>query len=302
MTTSNEYDIIIIGGSYAGLSAAMALGRSLKNVLIIDSGQPCNKQTPHSHNFITHDGETPAAISKKAKEQVLKYDTVTFVEDKAIKATKTAQGFEMETEAGKTYHAKKLIFTTGVKDLLPETEGYKECWGISIIHCPYCHGYEVKGEATGLLMNGDMAFEMAKFISNWTHDLTLFTNGVSTLTAEQTEKLRSKKINIVEKEIKQFEHINGYLTHVLFTDGSRHPLKAMYARPAIKQHCDIPEQLGCTLSEQGYILVDTFQKTTVPGIYAAGDCTIMFRSVSKAVSEGTMAGAMLNKEWADENF
>lgn len=136
MKDKNSFDVIIIGGSYAGLSAAMALGRSLRTVLVIDSGLPCNKQTPHSHNFITQDGETPSAIAEKAKAQVLHYHTALFHNGLAISGTKTSSGFEITTQQGDIFQAKKLIFASGIKDIMPDIKGFADCWGISVIHCP----------------------------------------------------------------------------------------------------------------------------------------------------------------------
>lgn len=299
---TTHFDVIIVGGSYAGLSAAMALGRSLRNVLIIDSGLPCNRQTPYSHNLITHDGEPPAAIAAKAKEQVLRYNTVTFLPGKATKTVQQQNGFEIQTEAGERFHAKKLLFTTGVIDAMPDIPGFAECWGISILHCPYCHGYEVRDRKTGIIANGEAGLEMAKLISNWTDDLTLFTNGPSTLTDEQVQKLQQHGIGVVEAEIERVEHNNGTITALRGKDGSTHSLEAVYARPALRQHCDLPQELGCALTEMGFLQVDEFQKTAVPGVYAAGDNTTMFRSVAAAIAAGGKAGAVLNKELIDESF
>ncbi|MEM7297910.1 MAG: NAD(P)/FAD-dependent oxidoreductase, partial [Bacteroidota bacterium] len=134
MNNKQDFDVIIIGGSYAGLSAAMALGRSLRNVLIIDSGLPCNRQTPHSHNFITQDGKTPSEIATAAKSQVLEYDTVQFLEDLASSGKRIAHGFEVLTASGKKVTAKKLVFATGIKDIMPEIKGFADCWGISVVH------------------------------------------------------------------------------------------------------------------------------------------------------------------------
>lgn len=302
MANKKQYDVIIVGGSYAGLSAGMALGRSLRKTLIIDGGEPCNRQTPHSHNFITHDGNTPKAISQQAKEQVLKYDTVSFLQGIAVSATKYNDGFELKTAAGEAFSAKKLLFATGIKDQMPAINGFAACWGITAIHCPYCHGYEVRHERTGIIANGDIGYEFTKLISNWTKELTLFTNGKSTLTTEQTEKLAKHKISIVEKEITAFDHTNGYIKQVLFKDGSAMPMKAVYSKLPFVQHCDIPQQLGCALNEQGYLTVDNFYRTTVPGIFAAGDNINMMRAVSLAVSTGNAAGALINKELVDESF
>jgi thioredoxin reductase len=302
MKENRHFDVIIVGGSYSGLAAGMALGRALRKVLIIDSGKPCNRQTPHSHNFITQDGKTPKEIATLAKQQVEKYETVTFFNGLATGGTKTGKGFEIQTASGETFDASKLIFATGISDIMPDLAGYAECWGISVIHCPYCHGYEVKNERTGILGNGEYGFEFSALISNWTKDLTLFTNGPSTLTAEQSAKVKGHNIKIVESEIEKLEHAQGRLQKVIFKDGTITPLKALYARPAFKQHCTLPETLGCELTEEGYVKVDAFQKTTMPGIFACGDNTTRMRSVANAVAMGTAAGAMVNRELVFEAF
>lgn len=302
MNNKQHFDVIIIGGSYSGLSAGMALGRALRNVLIIDSGKPCNIQTPHSHNFITQDGKTPKEISTEARLQVQKYDTVTFYEGLATHGIKTDQGFEINTQSGDTFTAKKLVFATGISDVMPDIKGFSECWRISVLHCPYCHGYEVRNEKTGIIGNGDYGYEFSKLIHNWTKDLTLFTNGKPTLSEEQKEKIEKNGIPIVEKEIAELEHNNGQVACIVFKDGSRHALKAIYTRPPFVQHCDIPQQLGCELTELGYLKVDAFLKTSVPGILACGDNSSFMRSVANVVAMGTFAGAMTNLEIVNQEF
>ena len=302
MNSRKHFDVIIIGGSYSGLAAAMALGRALRKVLIIDSGNPCNRQTPHSHNFLTQDGETPKEIARLAKQQVVMYDTVEFFNGLAITATKTENGFEIQTSSGDVFTATKLIFGTGIKDIMPDIKGFSECWGISVLHCPYCHGYEVRNETTGILGNGEYGFEFSKLISNWTKDLTLFTNGKSTLTTEQTANLEKHQIKIVEKEIAALEHINGQLQNIVFKDDSKKTVKAIYTRLPFEQHCMIPEQLGCELNEDGYLKVDTLQKTTIQGIFACGDNVSRLRTVANAVAMGTTTGIMVNKEFIEEKF
>jgi thioredoxin reductase len=299
---NTHFDVIIIGGSYSGLSAGMALGRALKNVLIIDSGKPCNRQTPHSHNFITQDGRTPGEIATLARQQVERYDTVKFLSGLATRGFKTERGFEIQIQSGGSFSAKKLIFATGIKDIMPSIEGYAECWGISLLHCPYCHGYEVRNEKTGVLGNGEYGFEFSVLISNWTKDLILFTNGPSTLSDEQRAKIEKRDIKIVETEIARLEHTNGHLQKIIFKDGSVSPIKAVYARSPFEQHCTIPADLGCELTDEGYIKVDTFQQTTVHGIFACGDNVGRMRSVANAVGLGTAAGAIVNKEIVFEEF
>ncbi len=302
MRDNKDFDVIIIGGSYSGLSAGMALGRALRNVLIIDSGKPCNIQTPHSHNFLTQDGKTPKEISELGRQQVEKYDSVKFHSGLATSCIKTENGFEISTQANNKFTAKKLLFATGIKDIMPDIKGFSECWGISVIHCPYCHGYEVKKEKTGILADGNFAFHYAQLIRNWTKDLTIFTNGKSTLTQEQIDKIKRHNIPIVEKEISSLKHQSGKIQEIIFADNSTFELKAIYSRPDFEQHCKIPELLGCELTEQGLIKVDMFQKTTVENIFACGDNTSPFRAVSYAVATGNIAGAVLNNTMTEEEF
>src|SRR4030095_6840597 len=231
MPDNNNFEIIIIGGSYSGLSAAMSLGRALRNVLIIDSERPRNKQTPYSHNFLTQDGKTPMQIATLAKEQVSQYKTVKFYSGLAVRGAKTENGFEIRTQTGDLFYSKKLILATGLKDIIPDIKGFAECWGISVIHCPYCHGYEVKNEKTGILGNGDYGFEFSRFVYNWTKDITLYTNGKPTLTNEQSEKLRMHNIPIVGKEINGFEQLKGQIQNIIFKDNSKTPVSIIYTRP-----------------------------------------------------------------------
>ncbi|WP_412466206.1 NAD(P)/FAD-dependent oxidoreductase [Pedobacter sp. KLB.chiD] len=297
-----DFDVIIIGGSYAGLSAALTLGRSTRNVLVIDAGQPCNRQTPHSHNFLTHDGERPADIARVAKEEVLKYPTVRFLKGKAISAERIKGGFSIEIESKESFTARKILLATGLKDVLPDIKGLAACWAISAIHCPYCHGYEVKNEKIGLLMNGEHAFDMARNLYLWNKDLTILTNGKSQLNAEQTEKLKSKSIRILEEEIIELEHENGQLKNVVFKNGERLNLKAIYVKPEIEQHLNFNEQLGFELTELKTIKVNEQQQSTAEGVYAAGDCTTIFRSLPIITAAGTMAAVMINKELISEDF
>ncbi|MGL2965838.1 NAD(P)/FAD-dependent oxidoreductase [Flavobacterium sp. XGLA_31] len=301
-TKSKKFDTIIIGGSYSGLAAGMALGRALKTVLIIDSGKPANAQTPHSHNFLTQDGNTPKGIATIGKQQVEQYENVNFYNGLATNGTKIENGFEITTEAGEKFQATKLIFATGIKDIMPKIEGFAESWGISAIHCPYCHGYEVRNTKTGILGNGEYAYELSKMISNWTKDLTIYTNGKSTLNVEQTKKLSSHNIAIVEKEIKKLDHIEGYIRNIEFIDGTKSPLTALYSPRPFIQHCPIPESLGCELTEEGYIKVNGFQETSVEGIYACGDNTTKMRTVANAVAAGTTAGMSASKKLILEQF
>ncbi|MET0392154.1 MAG: NAD(P)/FAD-dependent oxidoreductase [Chitinophagaceae bacterium] len=302
MPIPSHSDVIIIGGSYAGLSAAMALGRSLRKTLVIDSGSPCNRFTPHSHNFLTQDGKPPAEISTSARQQVAQYDTVRFYEGEVLGGTETDDGFAITTGSGDTFTGTKLIFATGINDQLPEMPGFADCWGKSVIHCPYCHGYEFRGRKTGILANGDRAFHLASLVNNLTSDLSVVTNGQSHFTEEQTARLQQRSIPIFESGIAGISHRDGQIQNLVFDDGTVMLLEALYASVPFVQHTDIPLTLGCDFNKQGYIQVDEFQKTTVPGVFACGDNSSMMRSVANAVATGNFTGAMVNRELTEELF
>jgi len=297
-----EFEVIILGGSYAGLSTAMTLGRSLRETLVIDAGKPCNRQTPHSHNFLTQDGSTPKEISTIAKNQVSKYDSIKFYDGLAISGKRSNKGFEITTSTGNVFTAKKLVFATGIKDLMPDIKGFSECWGISVVHCPYCHGYEIRNKKTAIIANGERALHLSSLVHNLTNEITIFTSGVTNFEENQLDKLGQHNIRIIDKEISAIKHTNGQLEKFVFKDGSTETFECAYASIPFEQNSDIPKELGCKFTEQGHIEVDFMQKTTEEGIYACGDNSTMMRSVSMAVSSGTLTGAMINNELTQENF
>ena len=302
MPDSKDFEVIIVGGSYAGLSAAMALGRSLRNVLVIDSGLPCNWQTPHSHNFLTQDGKTPHEISTLAKQQVEKYETVKFYKGLASSATKTGNGFEITTSTSDKFTAKKLIFATGIKDIMPDIKGFAACWGISVIHCPYCHGYEYRKQNTAILANGAKAYHLATLVNNLTDNITILTTGKADFDSAQIEQLDKRNIKIVETNISELGNKNGQIKHVVFDDGTKMDFDVAYAAIPFLQHSDIPVLLGCELTEQGYLKIDDLHKTPIQGVYACGDNSNRMRSVANAVYSGNLTGAVVNGELVNEQF
>src|SRR5690606_19397236 len=243
MEKMKQFDVIIIGGSYARLSAAMALGRCLRQVLIIDSGDPCNKTTPRSHNLLTQDGKTPLATSPLARQQLGHYPSVRSHQGFVARAHGASGAFRAETATGEVFGAKKLILATGVRDLLPDIEGFAACWGDTVIHCPYCHGYEFRGGRTGIMAPVEKALHLAPLVHNLSKDLTLFMDP-GALTEEQVQKFQGHKIGIETRKIAALEHNRGKLKRVLFTDGGSRELDALYAGLPFGQHSALPKALG----------------------------------------------------------
>lgn len=297
-----DFEVIIIGGSYSGLSAAMTLGRSLRNTLIIDAGKPCNRQTPHSHNFLSQDGSTPKEISSIAISQVKKYDHIKFYDGLAVSGKRIPKGFEITTLKGDIFTAKKLVFASGIKDNMPNISGFKECWGISIVHCPYCHGYELRNKKTAIIANGERAFHLASLVNNLTKEIAIITSGAKDFEKEQLEKLKQHKIQIIEKEISSIKHRNSHIEEIVFKDGSTEKFDCAYASIPFEQNSSIPNDLGCKLTEHGHLEVNFMQKTTEDGIFACGDNSSLMRSVATAVYGGNITGAIINQELIQENF
>jgi thioredoxin reductase len=302
MSGNKLYDVIIVGGSYAGLSAAMSLGRALRPVLVIDNGEPCNRQTPHSHNMLTQDGSVPAQIASLARMQVERYETLEFVNGTVVAGSEVDGGFRVSLADGTEYAARKLLLASGVRDIMPAVPGFAECWGITVLHCPYCHGYEVRGVKTGVLANGPQAFHMARLIQHWSGELTLYTNGPAVLESDEAAKLAEHGIAIDEREIAQLVQTGGQLKSISFKDGSRELLGTLFARIPFEQSCSVPAKLGTVIAESGLISVDEMQRTSVPGVYAAGDNCWGLRSVATAIGAGNKAGAFINHELIGEDF
>ena len=302
MNDRQLYDVIIIGGSFAGLSAAMSLGRSRRTVLVIDSGNPCNKYAPEAHNFITNEGRPPFDILADAKAQVLNYPTVSLLEGLAEDVIPKGNFFEVETNDSQKFTSRKVLFATGVTDLIPNIPGFAECWGKSILHCPYCHGFESVNKKIAVLGNGDMGFELAKVIRQWTDSLTLYTNGTSTLSPDEVFMLNKHNIKVIENEIDAIEEEGGAIKALVFKDTDPDYPEAIFTQLPFKQQCNIPEKLGLEMTEKGFIFVSKCMETSVSGIFAAGDSLSLFRSIAHAVASGNKVGALINKCMIDEFF
>ncbi len=302
-TTTPTYDVIVVGGSFAGLSAAMQLARARRRVCVVDSGQPRNRFAATSHGFFGQDGEPPLAMIAQARRKLAAYPTVGFVQGTVVSATAQQRagspenGFEVVLDHGTHMEAHKLVLAFGVQDGLPEIAGLRERWGATVLHCPYCHGFEFAGQRLGVLYHSPQSGMHAQLIADW-GPTTLFLNGETTLDSAEHGRLLALGIAIEPAPIAALEGPGQALTGVRLqaAEGGNArvvPLAALYVASATRPASPLAEQLGCAFDEGPmgpYVRTDANKMTTVPGVYAAGDLTLMRHNATLASAEGVLAG------------
>lgn len=289
------YDCIIIGGSYAGLSAALSLGRALRSVLVIDAGNPCNKFAEAAHNIAGAEGKSPRRILEDIREELKRYATVKLLEGVVHAVKSEKHSYHVQTISGENFDGRKVLFATGVSDLLPDIPGFADCWGKSIVHCPFCHGYELRDLPTAILANGEEAMNYVRLLRAWTNTLYLFTQGKKKLKKADSKWLEEAGISVEETEIRELIHTEGRLQAVLLKDDRSFLARALYHTPEFRQANHLAISLGCKTDKSGLLETDTFHATHVKGVYAAGDCASSGRSIAQAVAAGSVAGIFITK-------
>lgn len=296
------HDAVIIGGSYAGLSAAMQLVRARRRVLIIDDGRPRNRFSARAHGVLGHDGRPGSEILAEARAQVGAYPTAAFRIGEAVEARAVQGGFEIRMDDGTTTSGRRLVLAHGVVDALPQLEGVSERWGQSVLHCPYCHGYEIGGGAIGVLAAGPMSMHQALLVADW-GEATLFLNGAFEPDAEELRKLARRGVRVERARVAGLEGEAPRLTGVRLEDGRVVEVSALFVGPSLHQPGRMAEALGCEMevSAMGSIVrTDAFKLTSVPGVFAAGDTARMGSNVTLASADGVMAGISLHRSLIDE--
>lgn len=294
---SDRYDAIVVGGSYAGLSAALALGRARKRVLVIDAGQRRNRFARTAHNFLGQDGRATDAIVRNARAEVAAYPTATFIDGVAVAAEHSGAGFTVTLEDGSTQAAARLILAIGVADELPDLPGLRDGWGTGVFHCPYCHGYEVAGRRLGVLAFGPVAIHLANLIPEW-GPTTFFTNGMVGLTASERDALEGRGVVVENMAVSAVINGDEGIEGVRLGDGRLIGLDALFVAAPTRLASPLAEQLGCAVDDTPpgpIIRVDAVGQTTVPGVYAAGDAAQFNKSLAGAVASGSLAGAMTHQ-------
>lgn len=296
------YDAIVVGGSFAGLSAAMQLARARRRVLVIDAGLPRNRFAEASHGFLGQDGKPPYDILREAVRQLSAYPTVGFVRGEATGASPVEGGFTVALGDGREEQAARLILATGVRDELPPIPGMQERWGRTVLHCPYCHGYEVAGRTLGVLARPPLSVHQAVLIPDW-GPTTFFTQGLE-LDADQAAQLAGRGVQVERTPVVELLGAAPGLEGVRLADGRVIPLQAVFTPPDVRMSSPLAERLGCAF-EQGpqgpYIRVDDWKQTTVVGVYAAGDAASPMHNATLASAGGVLAGVGAHQSLVREN-
>ena len=290
---NETYDVAIIGGGPAGLSAALVLGRARRRVLVVDAGSPRNAPAARMQGFLSRDGTPPADLIRAARAEVRSYG-VELVDGRVVDAT---AGFVLRLASDRTIEAQHVLLATGAADELPDIAGARERWGRDLLHCPYCHGWEVRDRPIGVLGS----VEHAHLLRQWTDDVILFTHTTPVTTEERTT-LGARGIAVVDGTVERLVVSDDHLRAVQLADGRTVARDALFIRPALRAHADAPSAaLGCELLAGGLVQADSDGRTSVPGVWAAGNATNPRAQVITAAGEGSAVAIAINTELVERD-
>lgn len=293
------YDVIIVGGGYAGMAAALQLVRAYRKVLVVDAGQRRNRFASHSHGFLGQDGVDPAQIAAISRQQLQAYSTLNWVEGHVTAASGTKDNFQITLQSGEIHSGRRLLFATGVKDRLPEIPGLAQHWGKNIFHCPYCHGYELNRGKIGVIATGEMSLHQAQLLPEW-GDVTFLTNNALTLDENARQNLLQRDVTIEETAI---SHIADN-ADVHLEDGRVLQFAGMFTATLTSPATSVASEMGCETFETPMgtqVQTANTKETSISGVFACGDTAKLPHSVSLAVGDGAWAGAQIHRSlvWPD---
>ena len=298
------FDCAIIGGGPAGLNAALVLGRARRNTLLFDNDSPRNAVTRESHGFITRDGVKPKEFREIAHQDISKYSYVVYERKQITSVIKNDCMFELMTSKNETYQSKTIIISTGLKDNLPDIDNISDYYGKSLFICPYCDGWEMRDKPLVVIIDEqDQSFHFIKTIYNWSKDLIVCTNGHPFSNYEQRRLIQNKGIKIIDDKIKNFVGENGQIEKVIFANGESLNRKGGFVLPNLSQSSDFAKQLGCEYNSLGGISVDSNGRTSIRGVYAAGDASIIAPAqLIIAAADGLRAAVGVNRDLIETDF
>ncbi|MET0898875.1 MAG: NAD(P)/FAD-dependent oxidoreductase [Mycobacterium sp.] len=293
-----DIDGVIVGGGAAGLSAALVLGRARRRIVVVDAGQQSNLAAHGIGGLLGWDGRPPAELYAAGRAELRAYPDVEVRDGTVVDAIGTNDGFAVEISDGTRLNARRILLATGMEYRLPALPGLTELWGGSVFHCPFCHGWEVRDQPLAVCANGDRAVHSALLLRGWSDDVVLLTHGPADLDAEQRDKLAVAGVRVDERPIAELAGVDGSLAAVIFADGERLPRRGLLVATTMHQRSSLAARLGAEFAPPGPVAVDAlkidaFCRTTVAGVFAAGDVSAQMPQVAAAVAAGSLAGAAL---------
>ena len=294
------YDVIIIGGGHAGLSAALVLGRCRRSVLVCDSGHPRNSASHGLHGFLSRDCIPPAELLSIGRDQLQPYG-VEFHRTTVTAARKEGGRFEVTLDDGSRRCSRRLVIATGVVDNIPDIPGAAELYGSSIFHCPYCDGWEMRDQPLAVYGGGKNGAALALQLLTWSRDIVLCTNGPAGLRPPETERLGRFNIPVRQDRIVRFEGRDGVLERVVFAGGDTLDRRGIFFSSGQRQHSTLAASLGCEFTHKGAVKTNRLEGTAIPGLWVAGDASHDVQMVIVAAAEGAKAGIAINTDLQQED-
>lgn len=299
-----RFDVVIVGGGAAGLSAAVTLGRALRSVLVIDAGEPRNAPATGVHGFLTREGMSPLHLLEAGRAEAEGYGA-TVRRGEVVGADRTDAGFAVTLADGGRAIGRRLLLATGLEDGLPDIPGLRDHWGTGVVHCPYCHGYEIRGQRIGVLGTGPLSVHQTLLFRQWSEDITLFLNDTLTPSEDDWDRLSARGIRVVDGAVLSVDHADGVLSGVTVASGRHFDLQALAVGTRMEARTDVASSLGLLAephpSGMGHALIGgPMGVTTVPGVYVAGNVSNLAAQVIVAAAEGMMAGAAINADLIQE--
>ncbi|MFI7462894.1 NAD(P)/FAD-dependent oxidoreductase [Nonomuraea sp. NPDC049646] len=290
-----DHDVVVVGAGAAGLSAALLLGRARRKVVVVDAGAPRNAPAAHMHGFLSRDGLPPATLLELGRAEIDRYG-VRLVRGRV---EEVEPGFAVRLEGGPVLGARRLLVATGLYDELPAIPGVRERWGKDVLHCPYCHGHEVGGQALAVLGTHPGAVHQALLLRQWSDDVVLLAHTLD-LTPEDRDRLEARGVRVVEGPIDHLVVEDGRLRGVELADGQVLPRAAVFLFPRMVPQDQVLTALGCAKDDAGWVVTDRTGRTSVPGVWAAGNVVDPRAQVVTAAGMGSAAASAVNADLVDE--
>ncbi len=300
----NEWECVIVGGGAAGLSAALVLGRARRRTLLIDAGGQSNRAAHGIGGLLGFDGVPPAELYARGRRELERYPSVE-VRDGEVRAAAAGDGITLDLADGAGVHTRRLLLATGMRYDYPDLPGLAPLWGRSVFHCPFCHGWEVRDQPLAVLAQGERAVHMATLLRGWSDDVVLLTGGPADLSDDDRARLDIAGIPIDERKVRELDSAAGELHAVVFDDGARLPRSALLVAAELRQRSGLAAQLGVKLVATGPVSpeavdVDPLYRTSVPGVFAAGDVCAQMPQIAAAVAAGSAAAVSVMASITEE--